>query len=202
MKRFLVLLFLLVASVARAEPFPALYDVAGVSVGDVLNIRAEPGAASGVVGALAPLEKGVEVVRLSDDGGWGLVNASDGAGWVSMRYLSRQPGQDDGFLPGALSCFGVEPFWSLELASDGTVTFERAGSEPEELFPTSRHTSATRPDRLVFEAGGKMAGAVGFVTLSTCSDGMSEREYGMTLDLLMRFGANPGYYTGCCVIAR
>lgn len=198
----LLLALLLAPVVALAEgPFPALYDVTGVAAGDVLNIRAQPGAGAGLRGALAPRAHDIEVVRVSEDGGWGLVNSGDTAGWASMRYLARQPGQDWGSFPTGLSCIGTEPFWQLALAGDGTVRFGDMLDSAGTYAPVRRIASASRPDRFAFVAGSAAAGLTGLIARTACGDGMSEREYGFALDLLLPRPDGPVLYSGCCEIA-
>jgi hypothetical protein len=44
-----------------------------------------------IVGAFAPTETGIEVIALSEDGGWGRVNTGEQAGWTSMRFSRASP---------------------------------------------------------------------------------------------------------------
>ncbi|MEP2426619.1 MAG: SH3 domain-containing protein, partial [Tateyamaria sp.] len=78
---------------ATQDAWPALYDVSGVAENDALNIRQAPDAAAPIIGSLTPDAEGIEVIRPDDHHGWGLVNSGEGRGWVSLRYLTRQPGQ-------------------------------------------------------------------------------------------------------------
>ena len=113
--RGLAALLVLLPTLAFAQmlPLPALHDVQGVAADDVLNIRSAPDAGAGVIGALAPDATGVEIVERSDDLKWGLVNSGEGAGWVALRFLQRQAGQDHGQFPPVAACSGTEPFWSM-----------------------------------------------------------------------------------------
>ncbi len=108
------LVLALLSGSAAAQEMPSLHDVTGVAADDVLNVRSGPDAGSARIGALAPGATGVEVIELSGTG-WGRVNVDEGSGWVSLRYLARQPDQPP--VPDRLTCFGTEPFWSL--ARDG-----------------------------------------------------------------------------------
>jgi len=202
MRYLLALIFTIFAAAAGAEPFPALYDVTGVAANDVLNIRAAPDASGALIGTLAPDARDVEVIRLADGGGWGLVNTNERSGWVAMRYLARQPGQEEGDWPATLACSGVEPFWSLGLAANGEAIFSLAGYEPFTFAPVSRYGSIMRPDRLLFEAGNGAGEVIGFVSREACNDGMSERDYGFAIDLLARIPFAPGPYSGCCSIGQ
>jgi hypothetical protein len=87
-----LILALLVAMPAAAQDLPALFRVTGVAANDVLNIRAEPSARAAIIGSFRPDAGGIEVVALSADGRWGLVNSGEQAGWSSMRYLMHQGG--------------------------------------------------------------------------------------------------------------
>ena len=113
MMRALAVWLALLPGFALAESLPALYDVTGVAAGDVLNVRSDSHAAGAKLGELAYDATDVEVVRQRN--GWALVNVGEGAGWVSMRYLAGQPGQDGNTLSPPAWCTGTEPFWSLEL---------------------------------------------------------------------------------------
>lgn len=70
--------------------------VVGVEAGDVLFVRAGPGASYPEITSLAPQAQGIVAVganrRLSDGGHWGLVSSDGIVGWANLRYLS-QPGR-------------------------------------------------------------------------------------------------------------
>lgn len=65
---------------AQDARLPALFDVTGVSADDTLNVRQNPRATAGLLAELSPDATSIEVVRLSDSGGWGLVNIDESAG--------------------------------------------------------------------------------------------------------------------------
>ena len=199
MIRLLALIVALLPLGALAEPLPALYAVVGVAADDELNIRLEPSASSMLLGSFEHDARGIEVIALSETGSWGLVNDAETAGWVSMRYLARAPGQGEGSFPAALSCAGTEPFWSFELHADGSGRFASPVDPERDFAPGRRASAASRPDRFAFTAGGGQD-VMGIVTREACSDGMSERAYGFALDLLL---ATPGavLYSGCCTIS-
>ena len=116
MIRPLAVLVLAAGAAGAQEGLPALHSVTGVAAGDVLNVRDAPRASAGRVGALAPGAAGVEVTAIRE--GWGRVNVGERSGWASLAFLEAEPG---GSLPeiGAFSCFGTEPFWSLDVVADG-----------------------------------------------------------------------------------
>ena len=94
MLRVLLALLVLGTAAAAQDGYPRLHDVVGVASDDVLNLRAGPGAGHDKVGELTFDARAVEVVRA--EGGWGLVNAGEGPGWASLRYLAPRA---DGDLP-------------------------------------------------------------------------------------------------------
>lgn len=199
--RIFALLLFLLPGLVRAEPYPALFDVTGVATNDVLNIRMEPSAGAEILGALAPNASGIEVLRRSDDLKWGLVNAGDGAGWVSMRYMRRQPGQDWGVMPRNLFCSGTEPFWSFALIEGDVARFE-APDVSRALTVTTQLPSLGFPGAFALLAEGGSGQATAIVSLATCHDGMSDREYGLSVGLLLESATPEALYIGCCSLQR
>ena len=177
-----------------AQDLPALYDVTGVSAGDVLNVRDGPSASAAQIGSLAPDASSIEVSAIND--GWGRVNTQESSGWVSLPFLARQSGQWTNGLPDPRSCFGTEPFWSLDL-SGGTFAFQFFDNGLQTGPITLRTGASARPDRFAFagEAGGKRATLV--MGRAECNDGMSDRLYGLTADFLI----GDTLYSGCCSVA-
>lgn len=178
---------------------PTLFDVTGVAANDRLNIRERPDAGAAVIGTLPPDAKGVEV--MAERNGWAQVNSGERAGWVNARYLAyRSDVWQDGKLPATLNCLGTEPFWSLRQVGQ-TMVYET----PEGARQMDR--------RAVLDQGfpspvrGVIAGdAQGRLTLAIqpaqCSDGMSDRVYGLSA-LLIFDGAGQAsrMQTGCCRIS-
>ena len=204
----LLLLLLLPALVpaarAQAPTLPALHDVTGVTAPDVLNVRENPRASAGVLGALPADATGIEVVALSDSGDWGRVNLGERSGWVSMRYLVPAPGADAQALvfDRPLRCVGTEPFWTL--ASDGTaLSWSRPGADPLPVEPQLTARAAGRPayrdalDALI--DGQDRLTAV--VRSAACSDGMSDTAYGLSVDALVQDADGGRLLSGCCTIA-
>jgi uncharacterized membrane protein len=202
--KWLCALFLLVApAFAAAQSLPALYDVEGVAEEDVLNIRALPDASAPIIGGLAPDRTGVEITRLNERGTWGRVNAGDRAGWASMHYLARQPGQPAGRLPRPLLCTGTEPFWSLEIGADPSAIFEAPGQAPRRYRNLWAVTSANRTDRYaVMGDGSDDSRLSAMIGRTTCTDGMSDRAYGLDIGLLLRGGDGTDFLSGCCRLQR
>jgi len=68
---------------------PALYCVAGVAPGDVLNLRAWPSARSRILTALAPDQCDIAFLPYAV-GGWQKIRVDGWQGWVNRRFLSGE----------------------------------------------------------------------------------------------------------------
>ncbi len=196
--RFLALLaFLLSALPLAAQEFPALYRVVGVMADDMLNIRAEPGTSAPVIGGFAPGQRGIEVMATSPDGRWGLVNSGEQAGWSSLRFLARESGP--GWRAGAqpLVCFGTEPFWraNLFLPTHRAEVFFMDEGGFELVLDTGPLPSTPFPATLAIPFSGMREG-MAVVRAALCSDGMSDRLYGLETQIYWR-GQREGL-SGCC----
>lgn len=202
MRLLAVLVLALWPGLLVAQSFPALYDVTGVASDDVLNIRTGPAASHPIIGALSYHATDVEVIGLSDTGTWGLVNVEDRAGWVSMRFLRRQAGQDGWAFPASTTCFGTEPFWDVRLRPGNPVEFNRAGEPTDYYAFRSQSQSVNRLDRYSFLADRAGTAMIGVMSRQSCNDGMSDREYGLSLELLIWRGAGFDHVSGCCSLAR
>ena len=187
------LAFWLLAGAAGAQDLPALHHVTGVAAGDVLNLRERPDATAPVVGTLSPDATGVEVVAL--DGGWSLVNTSETAGYAASRFLTRDAGPGWNTLQQPLHCLGTEPFWNLAISPQtGTAWL----STPEDPDPEALAIGPLWP-ALPWSPVAAFAVPDGMVMLSPadCSDGMSDRRYGIAADLFLSRPGSPRY-SGCC----
>lgn len=192
-----VLLFLLWPLVAVADPFPALFNVTGVAANDTLNVRAQPNGSAEKRGALTHDAENIEVTATNDAGTWGRVNLGESSGWVSMRYLARHEDNPDYALAHALTCFGTEPFWSADITQGQGVTIRTPETQID--IPGAG---------LIVPASGRMdLFALGFVNSSAqvrraeCTDGMSDRIFGLQIGLFLRHDQSATLYSGCCSIA-
>lgn len=190
----------LLAAPARATPeyvLPTLFDVTGVRADDVLNIRERPDAGSAVIGTLPPGATGVEVVA-EGSGGWMQVNTAERSGWVNGRYLTpRADVWREGALPQGFACFGTEPFWHLS-AQAGRMTLRRPeGDEDAGAIAAILGTGWFRDPRRVVLAGRMTLVA----TPKACSDGMSDRAYGLEATVILGQGGEATLLNGCCSIA-
>ncbi len=184
--------------VAGERLLPALFDVVGVVEDDVLNMRAGPSAATPIVGALAPDAAGIEVIETAPGGRWGLVRNGEGAAWVAMRYLRRQPGQIDEAVPATLRCGDTEPFWSLDL--DGaTARFATPEGGELSLVRLWDGPPAGRPPQILgLRLEGVGSGLAAVLRREACSDGMSDIPYGLSIAVITSGAAGEGMVAGCC----
>lgn len=186
-------------ALATQDGWPAIYDVTGVAEDDVLNIRERPDASSRVVGRLSPGMQ-VEVIRPNDRQTWGLVNEGDRPGWVALRFMTRRPGQWDGAFPEVASCFGTEPFWTLVRDGD-SLSFNAPDGTQDQFAIAARSGSENRRDSFHMIAEGADGPAVAILKTEACSDGMSDREFGISVQLLFGLGAGARQLSGCCTRA-
>lgn len=187
--------FWLAALPLRADVLPALHDVTGVAADDVLNIRDRPDAGAEILGTLAPDATGIEVVAVEGD--WAMVNAADAAGFVALRFLARETGPDWNALQSPLHCLGTEPFWDLAIVPATQTAWL---STPEEMDPAPMRMEQVWP-ALPWSRTAAIALPDGFVALSPadCSDGMSDRRYGIAVDIFLTRPDRPRL-SGCCTL--
>jgi uncharacterized membrane protein len=191
----LALLFWL-AQACWAFDLPALYRVIDVAEDDVLNVRTEPTVQSAITGELLHNESGVEVVALSDNGRWGRVNVGETSGWAAMRFL--QP-INTPTRPLRAECFGTEPFWSLSLGA--THIFREPQNSSLPYRATAELTSPSNTNSIAILGHNPQSRMVATVDATQCSDGMSDRAYGLSIGLVLTGGDDPRYLTGCCSLA-
>jgi uncharacterized membrane protein len=199
----LAALLLALAPAAAAEPaLPTLADVVGVAPGDVLNVREHPDASAPIIGTLAPDTAGVEVVDLDSTGRWARVNAGERAGWAAMRYLQAESNLwIPGALPPGLVCLGTEPFWSLRPDSHRVIY---STPEAERALPLGAALDTGLPGdpRRVLIAVDGEGRLTATIAPKTCSDGMSDRAYGLGVAVVLEGPGAPELRTGCCSIAQ
>lgn len=201
MIRWLWVLLFLIPAIVHAQNLPALYDVEGVAGNDKLNVREGPSTEFRIVDKLAPDAEGLEVVDIDKSGKWGLINVNEQSGWVALRFMKRQPRQSDQGLPRAFTCYGTEPFWSFNVAQDQSATF----SEPDgktDIASLVVVPSQNRTDRYALFGDGGERIFTSLVGRNQCNDGMSDRVFGLSIDLLVTDEAGVNVYSGCCSVTR
>jgi uncharacterized membrane protein len=203
MQTALALLLVLLASTANAQmnEYPALYDVAGIAADDVLQMRSAPDAGADSVGSLAANATGVEVVGLSEDGMWVELSRDEAAGWVAVKFLVPQDGGAWFDLNTPIYCLGTEPFWRIDidpLAKMGTYNALDGVDQPLVIGAMWSNQGAWATTAAVrFDDQNAMAVMHG----EACSDGMSERAYGISIDLVVTEAeAGNIAWSGCCSI--
>ena len=197
----IALILATLAAPAYATPeyiLPSLFDVHDVADDDVLNIRAKPNAKSEIVGTLAPHATKIEVVDevFVAKSQWLRVNTGERSGWVSANYMNpRYDVWKSGVIPESFQCLGTEPFWSLQ-PEGGDLVLTRPDAEPKRYKITSIFGGGVYYHPKLAIAAEEMTVAANF---QSCSDGMSDRHFGMAVQLIMN-GAEPQYLSGCCSV--
>ena len=177
-----------------AQTLPERYMVTDVAADDVLNIRSEPTSGSDVIGELGPYTLNVEVLRTQD--GWGYIGAGEQSGWVSMRYLADNPPPPNE-VPRPLACFGTEPFWSLTLHPRGAEYNDpNVGRRPLAIL---RESVAYNGYVIEAQEGPTLIRTVTINALP-CNDGMSDRDFGMSMTMFTEAPDGNSVQTGCCTL--
>lgn len=191
-----------VAAATAAPPLPAIASVTGVAGDDVLNIRAAPDADSAILSTLRPDATGVEIVGFDPSGQWARIGLGEVSGWASVRFLRvEEDTWQAGHLPERLICTGTEPFWSLR-HTRGKMEFATPGSsQPLDLRAVLDRGIAADITRALIAGEGE-ARVTAVIRPESCSDGMSDRAFGLSATLITEGpGAAPGMLTGCCSVA-
>lgn len=198
MIRLITLLLAIVwgASV-HAQSLPDRYMVNGVLADDVLNIRAERHATSEKIDEFPHDAMNVEILHVID--GWGQTATSEGFGWVSMRYLTANP-WDDGQVPRPLICSGTEPFWNFVMLPSGAEYNDLSLNENTPRVQTVISEETAASGFLIQTQEGPTLTRTFAIAGRSCSDGMSDRPFGMSVTMFT--SAPDGNYvqTGCCTI--
>jgi len=181
---------------------PTLFDVTDVASDDVLNIRAAPTATAAIIGTLPPHARDIEVVGYDKSGRWARINTGESSGWAALRYLAYQVDVwNPDTLPPTLRCFGTEPFWGF-MPQGNTVVFStpdvaHTGMIIERVLSTGVFRD---PRRSVLAADDTLRMTAVIVPMA-CSDGMSDRAYGLDASVILEGNGKPQMLTGCCSIA-
>jgi uncharacterized membrane protein len=192
---------LLGAAPLQATPeyvLPSLFDVAGVASDDVLNIRAAPSATAAIIGSLAHDARDIEVVGTDATGRWARVNAGEHSGWAALRYLDYQVDVwQPGALPPTLHCLGTEPFWSFRISGE-SLLWATPDTQESIRIRAIMDTGRFRDPRRTILARNGAEGMAAVIVPMACSDGMSDRAYGLDVTVIWE---RRQMLTGCCSIA-
>jgi uncharacterized membrane protein len=195
MIRAAFLLLTLIGAPLRAQEYPAMFAVAGVAADDVLNIRERPDAGAPIIGTLGPDATEVEVLSIAD--GWAVVNAPELTGYVAARFLDREDGPEWNALETPLTCLGTEPFWSLSIDPEARTTSWRV---PESETPDDAAIGQIWPGTPWARAAAlSLSDGLAVLQPAECSDGMSDRTYGISVDIFLQ-GGDQTRYSGCCLL--
>lgn len=195
------ILGLVLASAAQADQrpiWPQLHDVINVAPDDRLNIRQSPNAAAPIIGALAPDAKQIELVARGANSVWAQINVDERAGWVNTRFL--KPTTDARMRPAKIQCYGTEPFWSFQSIDAKTYQFTSPETAPANMQQTRAAASQNHPFRHLIAGQGANATFSANLRAEQCSDGMSDRIYGMSIDIDISIGTSASFLSGCCSI--
>lgn len=190
------------AAATQEYILPTLFDVTGVAASDVLNIREAPNAGAPIVGTLDPDARDIEVVGYDETGRWARINTGERSGWAALRYLAYQVDVwTPGTLPPTLHCLGTEPFWSYRPRGD-TVVFSTPDA-PERVMQIEKvlSTGIFRDPRRSVSAQNDSHRMTAVMVPMECSDGMSDRMYGLDVTIILEGPGEPEMLTGCCSIA-
>lgn len=190
------------AAATQEYILPTLFDVTGVAQNDVLNIRSAPNAQAVILGTLAPDAHNIEVVGFDETGRWAQVNAGPVSGWASARYLAYQvniwmPHK----LPVTLQCRGNEPFWSFRPQGDALVFSTPDAPDLVMTIEEVLDTGVFRDPRRAVTAQDSAGSITAFIVPMACSDGMSDRAYGLDVTAVVKKSGLTQLLTGCCTIA-
>ena len=121
---------------------------------------------------------------------------------LRLRYLGVQSGVwDTGDLPASLQCFGTEPFWSFR-PRDTALEFSTPEAEAVPLrVEAVLATGVFRDPRRSVVAQGASQHLTAVLVPKACSDGMSDRAWGIDVTLVLEEQGTTKMLTGCCSIA-
>jgi len=196
MFRWLVVVVWALASPLGAQELPNLFKVVNVARDDRLNIRARPNAGAQIIASLAPDTQHIEVI--ARQGNWGQVNLREGSGWVALRFMQVEDASLYEALEFDASCFGTEPFWSLDV-DNGTRMHWRPieGNEQTYLAGVLRGISQSPGQYWMAGSAGHHDQIHLLMTRGACNDGMSDRNYGLRAVVTL-MSDDPRGYAGCC----
>ncbi|WP_292287292.1 SH3 domain-containing protein [Marivita sp.] len=196
---FIGLAVLGVTGSALAEP--TYHRVTGVAADDVLNIRAEPRATSADIGDLAQDAKRIEVFGFDASGNWAHIARNGRDGWIATRFLARDKVATlaDSTVPIGLVCGGTEPFWALALHGAEARYSHPADGDTDFALDTVDVAEGHRGSPALITASADTNEVIeATITGATCTDGMSDRDYGWLVTMQLRKPGQQRFLKGCC----
>lgn len=200
MIRLISVLLMCHPCVLMADTWPKLVRVIGVSSESYLNIRQGPSIGDKIIGRFEPHQSTIEVVAESADSDWAQVNLGEQAGWVSLRYLKILAAQPT--IPGQLHCRGTEPFWAASFDNQN-LSFSSPEIDGVKIRTSEWLPSSNTPGRYSTTShSASESQSTAVLSRAQCSDGMSDRAYGFSLDLIFKADGSNTHLTGCCSLTK
>lgn len=201
MKWLALALLLVFPTFLAAETFPALYEVTGLEDTDALDIRQAPDSSALTVGSLAPDARDIEVIDLDETGEWGWINSSERSGWVAMQFMQRQLTPGNTLLPRPLTCFGTEPFWTLDIDRGPIAELNLLDQPTRRFLGLWTIGSANNADHFALMAESRGTAMNAVVQRAICTEEMLGRIFGLGISLLLHADEETLFYSGCCTIS-
>lgn len=214
---FAQVLLVLTAILCGAAPSPSrasegvgiVYSVVGVKRGDVLNIRKEPAwtdARSVPIVGTIPFNGtdilGTTLVVRSRGSEWREIVYRGRRGWVNSRFLLRSGSWPD-LTKAEFDCLGTEPFWSLQL-KDTMAIYTVNESQHGHLGIVSKKAGVNSSQvllvKLMTQQQRSIVVSIRYLPKQSCTDGMSEHEYGYHAYIEDISDFPDGILDGCCTL--
>ena len=188
------------AAQERAVPIlPAIFEVTGLTAGDHLNVRSGPSAKAKDIGDL-PAGTLVEVTQIDPNVGWAQIVYGEWTAWAYTRFLTAvdTPMLAGTDLPANMNCGGTEPFWDVRVSNGTQAEFGMMGGAKV----TENISYAGKSSNHILKQSIQTNSWSAFLEKRQCSDGMSDRQMGIAIELLAK-GDDAGYrhLSGCCTVA-
>ncbi len=179
-------------------PLPAVFSVTNVQAGDLLNVRAQASPSAPILSGYQPNAPVVVLAYLAN--GWAQISVGETLGYVNGNFLTRGGGvQTQSGMQLGLICRGTEPFWTLKMDDDGTVTYESLINGAEQPASLNLASASTITNSYPYHFGAPPYS--GTMTQQVCSDGMSDIQYGWGMTLIKpKQGGGWETLNGCCTL--
>ena len=188
-----------VAAQERAVPvLPAIFEVTGLTAGDHLNVRAGPSAKAKDIGDLTAGTL-VEVTQIDPNVGWAQIVYGEWTAWAYARFLTAvdTPLLSGTDLPANMNCGGTEPFWDVQISNGRVADFGMMGGARvmEDISHAGKSSNHILKQSIQTESWSA------FLEKRQCSDGMSDRQMGIAIELLATGDdADFRHLSGCCSV--